>query len=354
MIPRPFFQQEQRNLRIIGWWLLAVAGLVFLMILVGGATRLTESGLSIVEWKLASGILPPMSEQAWQAEFEAYRQFPEYRLKNAGMTLEEFKAIYWWEYTHRLLGRLIGLAYALPLLLFIARRMVPQALKFCLFVLLAIGAGQGLLGWYMVESGLIHQPAVSHLRLLAHLSVAVLLLSALAWTGFQVLKARVFTAAEDKRLSPFIAGFSALVALQLAFGVLVAGLDAGFIYNTWPLMGATFVPGEALALEPAWRNFIDNPAAVQFAHRTLGYIVLVLSPAPLILAKRWRLSACVRQLSGILHGLVVLQVVLGIATLVLSVPVALGVLHQGLGVALFLLTLYFLLALRGKTDAGQA
>lgn len=344
MIPRLFFAQDDKNLRQIGWWLIIVATLVFVMILVGGATRLTQSGLSIVEWKPISGTIPPLSEEAWLEEFAAYQATPEYVQLNQGMTLEEFKGIYWWEYSHRLLGRLIGLAFALPLLFFIAKRRIPPDLKPRMFILLTLGATQGLLGWYMVQSGLIDRPSVSHLRLTAHLFMAVLLLSALVWTAWQALKVPVLNHPEDKKLGSFMFGLTVLVALQLALGALTAGLDAGYIYNDWPLMGAGLVPGEAFSIAP----FYDDPATVQFLHRMTAYLIFIAAWVPLIVSVRGRRPACAKDLGLGLGVLAALQVLAGIITLVLNVPVALGVLHQGLGIALFVYCLYFVFALMGK------
>jgi heme a synthase len=351
VLPKPFFKETDPNLRRIGFWLLVVAGLVFAMILVGGATRLTHSGLSIVEWQPVSGIVPPLNDADWQAEFQRYQAFPEYQLINRGMSLDEFKGIFWWEYAHRLLGRLIGLAFALPLLYFIGKRLVPPALKGRLFVLLALGAGQGLLGWYMVQSGLEHEPAVSHYRLLAHLGLAIVLLSALLWTAWQVLKAPVFSEAKDRRLATPVTIIAMLIGFQLCLGVLVAGLKAGYIANDWPWMNGRMVPDGLFLLEPAIRNFTGNPVLVQFLHRLTGYAVFVAAWVPLILAWRGKMSRCVILASGFLADLAILQVVLGVLTLVFVVPPALGVLHQGVGVLLFLYALYLVYALRGGEHA---
>lgn len=348
MIPGPFFEQKDKNLRRIGWWLIAVAGLVFLMILVGGATRLTESGLSIVEWKPVSGTMPPLSEQEWQQEFGAYQASPEYQKLNRGMTLEEFKGIFWWEFWHRNLGRLIGLVFAFPLLFFIAKRMIPPDLKIRMFVLLALGAGQGLLGWWMVKSGLVDRPSVSHYRLAAHLSMAVLLLSALLWTAWQVLQARTFSAPEDRAFGRFMTGFTGLVAIQLIWGAFVAGLDAGFVYNDWPFMAGTFFPEGMWRMDPKWLNLIDNEGTVQFVHRTIAYILVALSFVPLYAAIKGKRPGCMKTLAGGLAGIVSLQVIAGIATLMLVVPVPLGVLHQGLGILVYVTALYFVFACRGK------
>ncbi|MEE8294925.1 MAG: COX15/CtaA family protein, partial [Sphingomonadales bacterium] len=250
MIPRPFFQQSNPNLRKVGWWLMIVALMVFLIIMVGGATRLTQSGLSIVEWKPLSGTFPPFSTEAWQEEFSAYKAYPEYQQRGQDMTLEDFKGIYWWEYSHRLLGRLIGLMFALPLLYFLRKGWIPREMKMRMFFLLALGAGQGLLGWYMVQSGLVDRPSVSHYRLAAHLSLAVLVFAVLMWTAWQFLEARQFEAPQDRAFGGFTRGLLGFVSLQLIYGAFVAGLDAGLIYNEFPLMGGQVYPTEMWALNP--------------------------------------------------------------------------------------------------------
>lgn len=347
MIPRPFFQQTNANYRKVGWWLMIVAFMVFLMIIVGGATRLTQSGLSIVEWKPLSGTIPPMSAESWQEEFQAYQAYPEYQQRGQGMTLSEFKKIFWWEYSHRLLGRLVGLMFALPLLFFIARRMIPPHLKLRMFFLLALGAGQGLLGWYMVQSGLIDRPSVSHYRLAAHLAMAVFLLSALVWTAWQVLQARQFEAPVDKAFGSFMTGLLALISLQLIYGAFVAGLDAGLIYNQFPLMGGNVFPTEMWELTPVTANLFDNHATVQFIHRSFAYLIFVLSFLGLFKAFQMGASACLKTLAKILVTIMTFQFFLGIATLLTGVEPILGVIHQGLGIVLFVTVLYFVFATRG-------
>ncbi|TDI61894.1 MAG: heme A synthase [Alphaproteobacteria bacterium] len=345
MIPKPFFSEQNPDTRKVGMWLLAVAGLVFLMILVGGATRLTGSGLSMTDWQPISGTLPPLSAADWQAEFEAYQQFPEYQELNSDMTLAEFKGIFWWEYSHRLLGRLIGLAFALPLLFFMARRMIPAPMKIRMFVLLSLGAVQGLLGWYMVQSGLGSEPAVSHLRLLAHLSLALLLLSALLWAAGQILRAPVISDGAGDALEPFLFGFTALVGIQVALGVLVAGLDAGLIYNQWPAMGSGFIPGDLFGTAP----WYSDATTVQFLHRITAYLVFLGALGLFFNIRRSGGPRCLYTLAHALLGLVTVQVILGILTLVYNVPVILGVLHQGFGILLFLTALYFLFAILGRS-----
>ncbi len=344
MIPRPFFLETDPDLRKIGWWLLIVAAMVFAMILVGGATRLTESGLSIVEWKPISGTIPPLSDEAWEAEFAAYKAYPEYQKLNRGMTIEDFKGIYWWEFWHRNLGRLIGLAFALPLLFFIGKQMIPPDLKMRMFVLLALGAGQGLLGWFMVQSGLVDRPSVSHYRLAAHLAMAVLVLSALLWTAWQVLGARRFDEKEARVYHPFMRGFLALVALQLVYGAFVAGLDAGLIYNDFPLMNGKVFPDGMWDMVPFTANFFDNHGTVQFIHRTFAYLIFLLAWIQLYKAYRLGASKCLKDLSKILAGVVTVQFFLGVTTLLTGVEPILGVMHQGMGIVLFATGLYFVYA----------
>ena len=348
MIPKPFFTQDDKSLLQIGWWLLIVGALVFVMILVGGATRLTQSGLSIVEWKPISGTIPPLSEEAWLEEFAAYQAYPEYQQLNQDMTVEEFKGIFWWEFWHRNLGRLIGLAFALPLLFFMGKHRIPPDLKPRMFILLTLGAAQGLLGWYMVQSGLVDRPSVSHLRLTAHLFMAVLLLSALVWTAWQVLKAPVArgqgTKERAERLGGYMVAFTGLVAVQLALGAMTAGLDAGMIYNQWPNMGAGLIPADLFGTSP----FYNDPTTVQFFHRITAYLIVAMAFILFLDIRRNGGLACVRTLSVGLIYLVVLQAALGILTLLMTVPVILGLMHQGLGIVLFIYCLYFIFALRGQ------
>lgn len=316
---------ERRDKRSIAIWLLVVAGLVFAMVVLGGLTRLTNSGLSIVEWKPVTGVVPPLSTAAWQAEFEKYKQFPEFQKLNRSMTLEQFKGIFWFEWSHRLLGRLIGAAFALPLLWFLFRRQVDRPLAFKLFGLFALGGLQGAVGWWMVASGLVDHPDVSHYRLTIHLGLAVLLYAALIWLALDLLR-------PPERQGP-VDGLGlaviALVYLQILSGALVAGLDAGFGWNTWPLMFDRIVPEQWLELDPWWLNFFENTAAVQFSHRTSAYVVVAL--ALWLWAARRKLpttSARARKALGALHGVVVAQFALGVATVLSYVEIGIAALHQ--------------------------
>ncbi len=325
-----FILTHNRHDRAIGIWLLVVALLVFVMIVVGGATRLTESGLSMVNWQPLSGTLPPLSETDWQEEFSAYKAYPQYLTVNRGMTLDEFKTIFWWEYMHRLLGRLVGLAFALPLLFFIARGRVRRELKMTLFFLLALGGSQGLLGWYMVQSGLVDVPAVSHYRLAAHLGLALIIFASLLWVSLGLL--RPGQGQEDRRFRRTAGWMLGLVGAQSLMGALVAGLDAGRAYNTWPLIDGGLVPERMFELSPWWINFFENIATVQFDHRMMAYVLLGLAVYLWVLARRRPVPPSLRTGTGVFLVLMLVQASLGIATLLAMVPVGLGTLHQAGGV----------------------
>ncbi|HET7728471.1 MAG TPA: COX15/CtaA family protein [Usitatibacter sp.] len=322
-----------RSRRAVAYWLLACCALVFAMVVVGGITRLTHSGLSIVEWQPIVGTLPPLDAAQWEAAFAKYRATPEFKLRNHDMTLEGFKGIFWWEYFHRLLGRLIGVAFLVPLVYFVARGAVRGALAWKLGAIFLLGAAQGALGWYMVKSGLVDDPRVSSERLAAHLGLAFLIYAAMLYTAMTLLSP-LRTASSDaaRRRAGFLVG---LVFLMVLSGALVAAIRAGYAYNTWPLMNGHWFPPEALAVEPWWGNFLHNMATVQFVHRTLGALVLV---TVLIVWSRVRHeppNARARRWSHALLLVGAAQFGLGIATLVNGVPLALAALHQAGAVALF-------------------
>jgi cytochrome c oxidase assembly protein subunit 15 len=324
------------HLTAIRLWLIAVAALIAAMVLVGGATRLTESGLSIVEWKPVTGALPPLTAQAWHDAFEAYKQIPQYRELNAGMSLDEFKTIFWWEWSHRLLGRVIGMVYLLPFLFFLFRGWLPPALRRRLWIIFGLGALQGAVGWWMVASGLSGRVEVSQYRLAAHLMLALTIFAAIVWTLRRLQPQPALPAMPGLRAGSRV--LLGLVALQIYFGALVAGLRAGRVYNTWPQIDGGWLPGlDRLLFEtPWWRNFFDNPLTVQFCHRMLAYVIVLATLAHV--AAAWRSGQpLLRQGAGLLLAAVLAQVALGILTLVNMVPLDLALSHQG--VAIIVLTL---------------
>lgn len=340
------FQTQDKNRRAVGYWLLFMTLMVFLMVIVGGATRLTESGLSMVEWRPVTGTLPPLSTEAWQEEFGKYQQSPEYKLRNQGMSLEEFKGIFYWEWGHRLLGRLIGLFFALPLLWFWVKGRIPEGYKPTLLVLLLLGGSQGLLGWYMVMSGLVDEPAVSHYRLAAHLSLALLIMAALLWTALSLLNPTPEKPSPKLKMLSHTAML--VLILQIIMGAFVAGLKAGLIYNQWPLMGEGFVPEGLFALEPVWRNFLENAVTVQFDHRIGAYILSVITL--LVFWQARTASPVLKSASLYLLLAVTLQMLLGIITLLFVVPVLWGTAHQG-GGAIVLASLVYLMHIQRKRTA---
>jgi cytochrome c oxidase assembly protein subunit 15 len=324
-----------RTVRAVPLWLLGIAALIFIMIVVGGLTRLTDSGLSIVEWKLAVGWIPPLSPEAWQKEFDAYKLFPEYQKINHGMTLAEFQRIYWFEYWHRVLGRVIGLAFAIPLAVFLWRRQVERRLAPRLVGIFLLIVAQGALGWWMVQSGLVDRPDVSHFRLTAHLGLAVLLLLLCLQTALNLLAPRT------SRANIVASVVLALAFVQMLLGGLVAGLDAGLIYNTWPDMNGEFAPAAIFHLSPLWLNLFEQPDMLQFQHRIGAYVVTLA-----VLWLWWRERS--RPLAHAALTAVAVQVALGIFTLLHHVPVALAALHQAGAVVLLAL----LLMLRHATRAA--
>ena len=321
----------------VRWWLIGVAALIALMVLVGGATRLTESGLSIVEWKPVTGTLPPLTDAQWHDAFEGYKKIPQYRELNAGMTLAQFKAIFWWEWAHRLLGRFIGVAYLLPFLYFLWRGAMGAELKRRLWLIFGLGALQGAVGWWMVASGLTQRTEVSQYRLAAHLILALVIFAAIVWT-VRRMNARPAVAAAP-RLKLFSQILLALTFLQIYFGALVAGLRAGRAYNTWPQIDGAFIPSaDRLFFEtPWWRNLFDNVLTVQFEHRMTAYLLLAVALWHAIDAVRARAAGAVIAGAWWLAASVLLQAVLGILTLLNQVPIDLALSHQA--VAIVVLTI---------------
>ena len=313
----------------IASWLAVMAGLVFLMVVIGGITRLTESGLSMVRWEPISGTIPPLNEEAWEAEFGAYKASPEYQKVNAGMSLAQFKEIFFWEYLHRLLGRFIGLAFAVPLLWFAWKRAIPKGYGWRLTGLFVLGGMQGVIGWWMVASGLVDRPEVSHIRLAVHLLLALLIFALLIWTALD-LRALARDGSARTKLPILAAWTLSLLGLQLLFGAYVAGLDAGYAFNSWPKMGQDWFPQGTPMLQPFLVNFADNPIVVQFVHRWLAFVV-----AGFVVAMTMRAWARKQRPAAIaLFGAVTVQILLGIATLMTGVELWIAVAHQAMAALL--------------------
>jgi len=323
--------------RAVRLWLIAVAALIFLVVLVGGATRLTESGLSIVEWRPLTGMLPPLSAADWQSEFAKYQSTPQYRLVNSGMTLPQFKTIFWWEWGHRMLARLVGVAFLLPFLWFWWRGWIGPALRAGLWTLFGLGALQGAVGWWMVASGLAERAEVSQYRLAVHLVLPCLIFVAAIWTAQRLLPRP--NLAVPARIRASAVGLVVLALVQIYIGALLAGLRGGLIYNTWPLIDGQLIPpaSELGALEPVWRNFFENILTVQFAHRMTAYALLVLAAAHAVDVVRTLRRGPARSGAMVLAVAVAIQASLGISTLIHQVPIALALAHQGMAIVVLAL-----------------
>jgi len=341
-------ESRRRPVRI---WLWSIAGMTLATLIVGGITRLTQSGLSIVDWEPIVGVIPPLNEAQWQAAFDRYRSFPEYLELRRGMTLAEFRFIYFWEYLHRMVARTIGLVFLVPFVFFWIRGYLTRPLAKRALLLFGLGAAQGAMGWFMVTSGLVDQPRVSHYRLAAHLSLAFVIF------GYAVWLARDLAVRDSPPLLPeemrgrVVRGLrwiGGLLALQIVWGAFVAGLRAGLYYNTFPLMGGGIVPPDLLRMEPALLNFFENPAAVQWVHRVLGTVLLAVVGGFFLRVRRSVADPATLRLNAILFGLIGVQYLLGIATLLLAVPVSLGVTHQAMAMVIAGVWLWWL------HDAGEA
>jgi heme a synthase len=327
-------ETEQRtqtsNRRLVRSWLYFVLVTIFALVLVGGATRLTDSGLSITEWKPIHGIVPPTGQSQWEEEFAKYQQIPEYRQVNKGMTLDEFKTIFWWEWAHRFLARATGVVFAIPFLFFwLTRRLEPLVVPKLLGIL-ALGGMQGLVGWWMVYSGLSVRTDVSQYRLAVHLTLACLIFAA---TTYVVRGLAVHTQGEARLGTQRFAALLVLMVLfQIYLGALVAGLDAGLAYNTWPLMDGALVPSGLLGIEPVWRNFFESAKTVQFVHRCGAYLLFIMTFAHLlyVMAKEPRSTHARRSM--LLFALVTVQATIGIATLLGNVQIHTALLHQGMAI----------------------
>lgn len=347
----PTFHNNQKypHAKLIAGWLLVVAALVFAMVILGGVTRLTNSGLSMVEWKPITGWLPPLSAESWMAEFDKYKAFPEYQKINIGMTLSEFKGIFAFEYAHRLLGRTIGLVFFVPFVVFFVMGKIKLSMVPRLLFLFLLGGSQGGMGWIMVKSGLIDHPDVSHYRLTAHLALAGIIFAALLWTAFDLLypvsDRNGNRAIGVHKWSKIVFG---LIFFQILVGGFVAGLNAGLVYNQWPLMGDGFFPDDLFHFSPFYMNFLENHVTIQFFHRMTAYAVLI-AVGFLYLAGR-KAGTGDRVRAGIFYLCVatLVQVGLGVWTLLAVVPVTLGALHQAGGMIVLGLSIF---VLHGTTKA---
>ncbi|MBC3538844.1 COX15/CtaA family protein [Rufibacter sediminis] len=320
--------------RTLVYWLFSGALLILAMVVIGGITRLTGSGLSIVEWNVISGTLPPLTQAAWQVAFEKYQQFPEFQKVNFSMTLVDFKQIFWWEYLHRLLGRVIGLVFIVPFMFWLVRGQLSGRLLKRLLFILFLGMCQGAMGWLMVKSGLVDNPHVSHYRLAAHLCLALALISTILWTIGDLTFKHQRSSHSDLCFLRSAKGLLAFLFLQIVLGAFVAGLKAGFYYNTFPLMNGEVYPS-VLHEVLTWQNFMENGSLMQFVHRWVGVGVLGLLFRFWLKSSRPAIPLKTKRLALILLSLGLVQVVLGIATLLLQVPVLLGVLHQVVAFVLF-------------------
>jgi cytochrome c oxidase assembly protein subunit 15 len=329
--------QRTPEKRAVRWWLLSIAVLIAIMVLVGGVTRLTESGLSIVEWKPVTGALPPLTEAQWIQAFDAYKTIPQYHALNAGMTLAAFKTIFWWEWSHRLLGRAIGAVYLLPFFWFLWRGGLSAELKRRLWLIFALGALQGGVGWWMVASGLSERVEVSQYRLATHLVLALLIFAAVVWTLRRLAERPPIAGAA--RLKITSVALVVLTFVQLYLGALVAGLRAGLVYNTWPDIDGSFIPSAArLWFEtPWWRNLFDNMLTVQFEHRMTAYALLALAAFHAFDVLRSRGGTAAVNGALWLLAAIVLQATLGILTLLNQVPIALALAHQAVAIAVLTL-----------------
>lgn len=316
---------KKENISVIVW-LLSGCLLIFTMVIVGGITRLTGSGLSMVDWKLLAGSIPPINNQQWVETFELYKQFPEFQKQNYMFTLEEFKSIFFWEYIHRLLGRLIGLVFIIPFIYFLIKKRLSKKLTLQCIVLLFMGASQGAIGWWMVKSGLVNNPDVSHFRLATHLITAFLTFSYTFWVALSLIYPN--KSHQNKILYKLSFLLMIVVVIQIIYGAFVAGLDAGKVYNTWPKMNNDWIAESVYAMTPFWNNFVNGIAGVQFIHRTFAFVVLGLIIYIFYQSRKIQLIQLEKNAINLLLITVFFQMVLGIITLVMGVPIWLGVMHQ--------------------------
>ncbi|WP_295627403.1 COX15/CtaA family protein [uncultured Nitrosomonas sp.] len=340
----------------IATWLLICCVMVFAMIVVGGVTRLTDSGLSIVEWQPIVGTMPPITQEDWDVLLEKYRSSPQYQKVNKGMSVDEFKNIFWWEYFHRLLGRLIGIVFFVPFVYFLVRKSIDRSLGIKLTGIFILGGLQGFMGWYMVMSGLVNDPHVSQYRLTAHLGLAFVIFAAMFWVALGLITPQ----SEHSRLNEkiqslrrFSYSLTSLIFIMILSGGFVAGIRAGLAYNTFPLMNGYLIPPDLFILEPWYRNFFDNITTVQFDHRLIAWLLAFLVPLFWFKAHKTELSGTTRLACNLFLLMLVVQISLGITTLLQVVPIHLAASHQGGAVLLFAASLWVSHRFRDTSKAGQ-
>lgn len=316
--------------RSIAIWLLICCATVFAMIVLGGVTRLTGSGLSMVQWAPIMGVLPPLNQAEWEEAFRLYQQFPEFNLKNFHMSVDDFKSIFWFEYAHRLLGRTIGIIFFLPFMFFLIRGKISRSLRPKLITMFILGGLQGLMGWYMVKSGLVDDPHVSQYRLTAHLMLAIIIYAYMFWVALDILLPSKDSAAleQEPKLARLITLVTSMIFLTIISGGFVAGTRAGFAFNTFPLMNGQLIPDGLFAMTPIWRNFFENIMTVQFDHRILASLLFLIIPAFWLKARKLELNPVSRLGIHLMLAALALQIILGISTLLLVVPIALAAAHQ--------------------------
>ncbi|SFQ09227.1 cytochrome c oxidase assembly protein subunit 15 [Nitrosomonas cryotolerans] len=327
----------------IAIWLLICGVMVFAMVVVGGVTRLTHSGLSIVEWQPIVGTIPPLSQGDWDELLEKYQETPQYQKINKGMSLDEFKGIFWWEYFHRLLGRAIGFIFFIPFVYFLVRKKIDRPLGMKLTGIFVLGGLQGLMGWYMVMSGLVDNPHVSQYRLTAHLGLAFVIYAAILWVAMGLLSPKNHDQQDRNsllNLRRFSIGLTSLIFIMILSGGFVAGIQAGLAYNTFPLMNGYLIPPDLFLLEPWYRNFFDNITTVQFDHRLIAWLLAILVPVFWFKARKYPFSGSARLACHFLLVMLMIQISLGIGTLLLAVPLPLAAAHQAGAMLLFTAALW--------------
>lgn len=349
---KTFATSDRQDQKAIAIWLLVCCATIFAMIVLGGVTRLTGSGLSMVQWAPIMGVLPPLDQAEWQETFALYQQFPEYQIKNMHMSLDDFKSIFWFEYAHRLLGRSIGMIFLLPFLFFLFKRKIDKTLTPKLVAMFVLGGLQGLMGWYMVKSGLVNDPHVSQYRLTAHLGLAVVIYAYMFWVALDLLYPEINEPSRqaNRQLARLSFIITTIIFITILSGGFVAGTRAGFAFNTFPLMNGRLIPVGLFDHSPLWINFFENIVTVQFDHRVLATSLFLIIPA-----LWWRIGKTPQESHihagrHLLLAALALQITLGISTLLLIVPVSLAAAHQAGAVILLTTSLYVSHQLRGRTS----